>query len=125
MEDFERALSEIKPAFGAVTETLEGFRLNGMIDSGPRHRDMMATCRKLVEQVRCFIGFLSDLSEIADKLLFRCDNTVGRWTALGYSATSQRPWLHSLMLESVSRLSDLSEKQQGKLFVNVTVRAGI
>ncbi|KAK9813277.1 hypothetical protein WJX72_011798 [[Myrmecia] bisecta] len=52
MEDFERALREIKPAFGAVTETLAAYRLNGMIESGLRHRDMLSTCKRLVEQVR-------------------------------------------------------------------------
>ena len=52
MADFERALSEIKPAFGAVTETLEQYRLNGIIDSGEKFRHLQSTCRNLVEQVR-------------------------------------------------------------------------
>ena len=51
MADFERALSEIKPAFGAVTETLEQYRLNGIIDSGEKFRHLQSTCRNLVEQV--------------------------------------------------------------------------
>lgn len=51
MADFERALSEIKPAFGAVTETLEQYRLNGIIDSGEKFRHLQNTCRNLVEQV--------------------------------------------------------------------------
>ena len=48
--DFEKALSEIKPAFGAVTETLEQYRLNGIIDSGEKFRHLQSTCRNLVEQ---------------------------------------------------------------------------
>ena len=50
-EDFDAALAEVKPAFGAVTETLEQYRLNGIIDSGPRLRQLLSTCRTLVEQV--------------------------------------------------------------------------
>ena len=51
MQDFDRALSEVKPAFGAVTETLEQHRLNGIIDCGEHFRHLQSTCRTLVEQV--------------------------------------------------------------------------
>ncbi len=51
MEDFEAALAEVKPAFGAVTETLEEYRLNGIIEYGEHFRHLHATCRTLVEQV--------------------------------------------------------------------------
>ena len=53
MTDFEKALSEVKPAFGAVTETLEQYRLNGIIDSGQHFRDLSSTLKNLVEQVSC------------------------------------------------------------------------
>ncbi|KAK9840836.1 hypothetical protein WJX81_007964 [Elliptochloris bilobata] len=52
MEDFESAIAEIKPAFGAVTETLAAYVLNGMIDFGEPFRHLLATCQTLVEQVR-------------------------------------------------------------------------
>ena len=51
MEDFESALAEIKPAFGAVTETLAAYCINGMIDFGEPFRHLLATCQTLVEQV--------------------------------------------------------------------------
>ena len=51
MQDFDRALSEVKPAFGAVTETLEQYRLNGIIDCGAHFMHLQSTCRTLVEQV--------------------------------------------------------------------------
>ena len=51
MTDFEKALSEVKPAFGAVTETLEQYRLNGIIDSGQHFKDTSSTLKNLVEQV--------------------------------------------------------------------------
>jgi hypothetical protein len=57
MEDFEEALKEVKPAFGAVTETLEAYRLNGIIDYGEHCRHLLSVCKQLVEQARplcCF-----------------------------------------------------------------------
>lgn len=51
MADFERALAEVKPAFGVTTETLEQHRLNGIIDSGQQFRDLSTTLRNLVAQV--------------------------------------------------------------------------
>ena len=50
MEDFEEALKEVKPAFGAVTETLEAYRLNGIIDYGEHCRHLLSVCKQLVEQ---------------------------------------------------------------------------
>ena len=50
MEDFEEALKEVKPAFGAVTETLEAYRLNGVIDYGEHFRHLLSVCKQLVEQ---------------------------------------------------------------------------
>jgi vesicle-fusing ATPase len=52
MEDFECALREVKPAFGAVTETLQAYILNGIIDYGPHFHHLHTTCQTLVEQVR-------------------------------------------------------------------------
>lgn len=52
MEDFEAALAEVKPAFGAVTETLEEYRLNGILEYSDSFRHLLATCKTLVEQVR-------------------------------------------------------------------------
>eukprot|EP00884_Botryococcus_braunii_P005505 jgi/Botrbrau1/14956/Bobra.0018s0059.1 len=52
MADFLAALAEVKPAFGAVVDTLETYRLNGMIDSGVSYRHLRSTCNTLVQQVR-------------------------------------------------------------------------
>lgn len=52
MADFLAALVEIKPAFGAVVETLESYRLHGMQDYGPRYQHLLSSCRTLVQQVR-------------------------------------------------------------------------
>ena len=49
-EDFEEALKEVKPAFGAVTETLEAYRLNGIVEYGNIFRHLLSLCKQLVEQ---------------------------------------------------------------------------
>lgn len=53
MADFQRALAEVKPAFGAVVDTLETYRSGGMINYGPRMQKLLGTCNKLVRQVAC------------------------------------------------------------------------
>jgi vesicle-fusing ATPase len=50
--DFERALEEVTPAFGASTDTFERCRLNGIISPGEKFEKLHHTCRALVEQVR-------------------------------------------------------------------------
>lgn len=52
MEDFVKALGEVKPAFGAVVDTLEVYRLNGIIEYGEPFQHLTSTCKSLVEQVR-------------------------------------------------------------------------
>lgn len=51
MEDFRGAMEEVRPAFGAVVDTLELYRLNGILDYGDRFRHLASTCQSLVEQV--------------------------------------------------------------------------
>ena len=54
MNDFMMALKEVKPAFGAVTETLNQYRLNDIINWGPGFVHLATTCKTLTEQVtRC------------------------------------------------------------------------
>ena len=50
MEDFVQALGEVKPAFGAVVDALESYRLRGVVDYGARHRHLLASCQTLVAQ---------------------------------------------------------------------------
>lgn len=52
MADFERALVEVVPAFGAAVGTLERCRLNGIIPTGPRFEHARKTAGLLVQQVR-------------------------------------------------------------------------
>ncbi len=52
MEDFMMAFEEVKPAFGAVRDTLESYRLNGIINYGESFQHLSNTCNSLVEQAR-------------------------------------------------------------------------
>lgn len=51
MEDFNLALEDVKPAFGAIVETLETYRLNGIIDYGNSFRHLLSSCQSIVQQV--------------------------------------------------------------------------
>lgn len=52
MEDFLSALEEVKPAFGATIDTLDAYRLHGVIDYGRRHQHLLQSCKTLVRQVQ-------------------------------------------------------------------------
>lgn len=52
MEDFKQALEEIKPAFGAATETLQQYCMHGIIPCGDAFEHLSRTLKTLVEQVR-------------------------------------------------------------------------
>ncbi|EFJ08288.1 hypothetical protein SELMODRAFT_236078 [Selaginella moellendorffii] len=52
MVDFNNALQEVQPAFGAAVNTLEMYRVNGMLDCGEKHKHVQETAMTLVEQVR-------------------------------------------------------------------------
>lgn len=52
MADFEEALKEVRPAFGANVKELEAYQLNGMLDCLERHNEILETTKRQVEQVR-------------------------------------------------------------------------
>ena len=52
MDDFYKALDEIRPAFGTATDSLEAYRTHGMINFGENFDHLMNTLKTLVEQVR-------------------------------------------------------------------------
>ena len=53
------AFEEVKPAFGAVRDTLESYRLNGIIDYGESFQHLTNTCNSLVEQARTCASLMS------------------------------------------------------------------
>lgn len=52
MADFDQALNEVQPAFGASISVLERCRLNGWVSTGEAFEHLVRTCKMLVEQVR-------------------------------------------------------------------------
>ncbi|GFR52621.1 hypothetical protein Agub_g15206 [Astrephomene gubernaculifera] len=52
MEDFEKALEEVKPAFGASTDTLESYRMHGIIPCGETFDHLRQALTKMARQVR-------------------------------------------------------------------------
>jgi vesicle-fusing ATPase len=52
MADFEAALAEVTPAFGAAIENLEAARRGGVIDYGDAFKHLQSTLRALVAQVQ-------------------------------------------------------------------------
>jgi hypothetical protein len=52
MEDFEKALEEVKPAFGTSTETLESYLTHGIIPCGETFEHLRQTLAMLTQQVR-------------------------------------------------------------------------
>lgn len=52
MDDFQKALSEVRPAFGASTDSLERCRVGGIIDYGPKLQHILSTCYAFTRQVR-------------------------------------------------------------------------
>ncbi|KAJ1480788.1 P-loop containing nucleoside triphosphate hydrolase protein [Baffinella frigidus] len=52
MEDFTRAINEIKPAFGMSLDAIEQSMPNGILQYGPRFTQMVETGTKFISQVR-------------------------------------------------------------------------
>uniref|UniRef100_A0A7S2CV29 Vesicle-fusing ATPase n=1 Tax=Florenciella parvula TaxID=236787 RepID=A0A7S2CV29_9STRA len=50
--DFEHALTEIQPKFGAPTEDLEALVTNGIVEYGPSFAEIQTTLTRCVEQIR-------------------------------------------------------------------------
>jgi vesicle-fusing ATPase len=49
--DFERALDEVRPAFGSESDALNEATRLGIIDYGPKFQQVLSTCKLFVEQV--------------------------------------------------------------------------
>lgn len=52
MDDFEKALDEVVPAFGAATETLAVYCMHGIINYGSTYEHLYMTLKTLVQQVQ-------------------------------------------------------------------------
>jgi vesicle-fusing ATPase len=105
--DFERALTEVIPAFGASAGTLERCRLNGIIPTGPRFDHLCKTARLLVEQART--------SEKTPLLTLLLEGGAGAGkTALAATLALESgfPFVKMLSAESMVGWSESSKTQQ-------------
>ena len=105
-EDFDRAFSEVVPAFGAATETFERCRLNGMISYGSRFEKMLGTSSALVEQVR--------VSEKTPKLACLLEGGVGCGkTALAatLAMNAEFPFMKIVSADSMIGHNEMSKVQ--------------
>ena len=50
--DFDRALDEIRPAFGMDNTGLENKVVGGIYDFGPRYRDLHSKCTDFINEIR-------------------------------------------------------------------------
>lgn len=64
MQDFVTAMEEVIPAFGATIDTLNSYRIHGMVDYGPRYQQVVSSCQTLVQQVE-----ISDSNPLVTALL--------------------------------------------------------
>ena len=116
MADFDRALAEVKPAFGVTTETLEQHRLNGIIDSGQQFRDLSTTLRNLVAQVCCDV---KQLSAYTVKLVVTLS---GQQMCVAENALNRcRVWLTRTRVRKTFTLSalSLSYQNEGQKYMSV------
>ena len=107
MADFEHALHEVQPAFGASTDLLERCRLNGFIPTGPRFQHLQKTAQLLVEQVR--------VSEKTPLLTLLLEGVAGAGkTALAATLALESgfPFVKMLSAESMVGWSESSKCQQ-------------
>jgi len=105
-EDFDRAFSEVVPAFGAATETFERCRLNGMISYGSRFEKLLGTSSALVEQVR--------VSEKTPKLACLLEGGVGCGkTALAatLAMNAEFPFMKIVSADSMIGHNEMSKVQ--------------
>ena len=79
MADFLKALEEVKPAFGAATESLNAYCLHGIINCRENFDHLLSTLRMLVHQVGldCIVSLL-DLPARAS-LLIACQYSASAY----------------------------------------------
>jgi len=107
MADFERALTEVVPAFGAPTASLQRCRLNGMIPTGPRFAHLSKTAKLLVEQVRT-----SEKTPLLTMLLEGVSGAGKTALAATLALESGFPFVKMLSAESMVGWSESSKTQQ-------------
>eukprot|EP00285_Hemiselmis_virescens_P016995 CAMPEP_0173380742 /NCGR_PEP_ID=MMETSP1356-20130122/3373_1 /TAXON_ID=77927 ORGANISM="Hemiselmis virescens, Strain PCC157" /NCGR_SAMPLE_ID=MMETSP1356 /ASSEMBLY_ACC=CAM_ASM_000847 /LENGTH=739 /DNA_ID=CAMNT_0014334443 /DNA_START=165 /DNA_END=2384 /DNA_ORIENTATION=- len=101
MEDFTRAIGEVKPAFGVSTEELEVCVPNGVLDYGERFAHILATGRKFLAQVRD-----SDNTPLLSVLVEGLPGAGKTALAASLAAEAEYPYTKLISAESLVNLSE-------------------
>jgi len=113
--DFERALSEVEPKFGAKSTELKAMFRNGFVDYGDSFGMLMSTMNRLVEQVRssaktplmsvllegpAYSGKTAVAAKVAVSSGFPFVRMISADEMIGYSDMSKCQAIHRAFLDS-------------------------
>jgi vesicle-fusing ATPase len=104
--DFERALGDVEPKFGAKSQELKAFYRNGFVPYGDSFDLMMSTLERLVEQVRT-----SDRTPLMSVLLKGPPASGKTAIAAKLAVDSDFPFVRMISADEMIGYSDVSKCQ--------------
>ncbi|ANQ07620.1 Uncharacterized protein PCOAH_00019570 [Plasmodium coatneyi] len=81
-KDFDKALKETKPAFGAEEDVIDGLLSNGIINYGEQYENIENTCKLLIKQI------VENANTNLLSVLLYGENGTGKTTIAAYLAKS-------------------------------------
>ncbi|CAB9524283.1 fusing ATPase [Seminavis robusta] len=106
-EDFERALNDIEPKFGAKSQELKAYYRNGFVPYGDTFDNLMSTLERLVEQVRS-----SDKTPLMSILLQGSASSGKTAIAAKLAVESGFPFVRMISADEMIGYSDVSKSTQ-------------
>jgi vesicle-fusing ATPase len=106
-EDFERALNDVEPKFGAKSNELKNFYRNGFVPYGDSFDNLMATLDRLVEQVRT-----SERTPLMSVLLQGPPASGKTAIAAKMAVDSGFPFIRMISADEMIGYADTSKSQQ-------------
>ena len=107
MDDFERAIAEIKPAFGVSVDQLEQCMPNGLLYYGPRFSVLFETGLKFVTQVK-----QSAKTPLLSLLLEGCPGSGKTALAAALAHRAGYPYIKFLSSENLVNMGELQRCQK-------------
>jgi vesicle-fusing ATPase len=104
--DFQRALQDVEPKFGAKSQELKAFYRNGFVPYGDAFDTLMATCERFVEQVRT-----SDKTPLMSVLLQGPPASGKTAMAAKLAVDSGFPFVRMISADEMIGYSDVSKSQ--------------
>jgi vesicle-fusing ATPase len=105
-DDFERAVDDVEPKFGAKSQELKAFYRNGFVPYGDEFDNLMATLDRLVEQVRT-----SDRTPLMSVLLQGPPASGKTALAAKIAVDSGFPFVRMISADEMIGYSDVSKSQ--------------